>query len=41
MVKDVINMSKTVEDNETFCKMVKDKYFNGDCSNRLCYYPEV
>lgn len=40
MVKDVINISKTIDDDETFSKYVKDKYFNGDCSNRLCYYPE-
>ncbi len=40
MVRDVIIMSKEIDDNYTFSKAVKDKYFNGDCSKRLCYYPK-
>ncbi|WP_054741280.1 U32 family peptidase [Cellulosilyticum ruminicola] len=39
-LRDVMNMSKVITDQVEFSKAVQDKYFNGDCSNRLCYYPE-
>ncbi|SHI32326.1 U32 family peptidase [Parasporobacterium paucivorans] len=38
-VKEIVTLSKQTKDNEKFVENVLDKYYNGDCSGRLCYYP--
>lgn len=40
MVRHVLDKSDEIENKDEFKKYVQNKYFNGDCSNRLCYYPE-
>lgn len=39
-VKEVVNLSKTISHNELFVETVINKFYNGDCLGRLCYYPK-
>lgn len=39
-VKELVHLSKQMTDNDKFIDTVINKYYDGDCSGRLCYYPK-